>query len=130
MPAISRSSRVPSAATRRPSSSFCSTAARTNLGPYPSKGKNGSSYTISQALRYKKSATEEATARFVFNIHLTADKRTAELSAVEYDDPTGVKEVRNMKPAVRSDVYNLQGHKVATPTAHGIYIMSGNKVVL
>ena len=101
-----------------------------NLGPYPNKGKNGSSYTISQALRYKKSATEEATARFVFNIHLTADKRTAELSAVEYDDPTSVPEVRSMRSEVRSDVYNLQGHKVATPTAHGIYIMSGNKVVL
>lgn len=48
------------------------------LGQYPGKVKNGSDYTIRQAIKYQKNG-ETATAKFVFNIHITADKTGYEL---------------------------------------------------
>ena len=114
-------------------SEFTPSSLTFNFGPYPGKGKNGSDYTVSQALRYKKSTTEEATARFVFNIHLTADKRSAELSAISYNDPTtGI----GCAPRLVNDaemnserLYDLQGRQVTALAHHGLYIVNGKKIV-
>ncbi len=100
------------------------------LGQYPGKGKNGRSYTISQALHYKKSQTEEATARFVFRIHLEANKRSAELAGIVYSDPTGIASVSADTLHAQDAVYDLNGQKVTTPRRHRIYIVNGKKVVL
>ncbi len=102
------------------------------LGPYPGKGKNGADYTITQALVYKQSATATATARFVFNIHLRAGAASAQLSSIDYADPTGVGEV--ISDGVENDgerrgSYDLQGRKVGPATGHGIYIVNGKKVI-
>lgn len=112
-------------------SEFTPSSLTFNIGPYPNKGKNGSSYTVSQALRYKKSTTEEATARFVFNIHLSADKRTVELTAIDYDDPTGIGDAPHLTgEAVKTDkVYDLQGRQVTALAHHGLYIVNGKKIV-
>ena len=114
-------------------SEFTPSSLTFNFGPYPGKGKNGSDYTISQALRYKKSATEEATARFVFNIHLTADKRSAELSAISYNDPTtgvgGVPRLVNDAEMNSERLYDLQGRQVTALAHHGLYIVNGKKIV-
>lgn len=103
-----------------------------NLGPYPDRGRNGADYTLQQALVYKKSATEQAIARFVLRIHLTADKRSAELAAIDYNDPTGISipsSPMNKERVTGGHVYDLQGHSVDTPSHHSIYIVNGEKVL-
>ena len=104
------------------------------LGQYPGKCKNGNDYTISQALVYKKSATEQATARFVFRIHLAAGQKSYELAAIDYNDPTGISEkvkVNSEQFAAATRWYTLQGRLLNNkPTAKGIYINNGRKVVI
>ena len=102
------------------------------LGQYPGKGKNGNDYIISQALVYKKSATEQATARFVFRIHLKAGTAYSVLAATDYNDPTGISSPlrQNAQCEMTNAVYTLQGQKVADDSllSKGIYIKSGRKV--
>ena len=104
------------------------------LGQYPGKCKNGNDYTISQALVYKKSATEQATARFVFRIHLAAGQKSYELAAIDYNDPTGISEkvkVNSEQFAAATRWYTLDGCLLNNkPTAKGIYINNGRKVVI
>lgn len=101
-----------------------------NLGQYPGRGKNGNDYTISQALVYKKSSTEKATARFVFRIHMDADKRAAELASIDYNDPTGIKTITTEgQKSQTNGIYNMSGQRVDSPS-HGIYIINGKKIKL
>ena len=104
------------------------------LGQYPGKGKNGTDYTISQALVYKKSASEQATARFVFRIHLAAGEKSSQLAAIDYDDPTAISErikVKGEESAAATGWYTLQGRLLSgKPTEKGIYINNGCKIVI
>ncbi|MBR0045979.1 MAG: DUF4859 domain-containing protein [Bacteroidaceae bacterium] len=103
------------------------------LGQYPGKSSNGKTYTISQALVYKKSATETATARFVFNVHLAAGDAYAQLSSIEYDDPTGIEDImipNDPKGRTNNKIYDLQGRQVVAPSRPGIYIVNGKKIKL
>ncbi len=59
-----------------------------NIGQYPNLCKNGSDYTIAQALRYKQSDTDEAKAVFVFNVHINSGSTSYELASINYNDPT------------------------------------------
>jgi len=48
---------------------------------------------------------------------------------LDFDEPTGVNEVRGQKEDVRSDFFNLAGQRVAQPTK-GLYIVNGKKVII
>ena len=100
------------------------------LGQYPGKCRNGSDYTISQAFYYKKSATETATARFVFRLHLAQGAASATLANIDYDNPTAIQSVIGNECNRSKGVYNLKGQKTPTPSSHGIYIVNGKKVTL
>ena len=103
------------------------------IGQYPGKCRNGSSYTIAQALRYKKSATESATARFVFRIHIQAGDAYAQLASIDYDAPTGISAIKNKTSShspQTSKVYDLKGHRHDAFGNHGLYVVKGRKVVL
>ena len=104
-----------------------------NLGPYPDKARSGSKYTISQALVYKKSATEVATARFVFNITLQPGAAAVVLSAIDYKDPTtGISDLKsqtsNLKPQT-SNLHDLHGHRLSQPQ-RGVNIINGHPHIL
>ena len=58
-----------------------------SLGQYPGKCAEGKSYTIRQALRYRKNPKEYAQANFVFNITVGGSAATASLRSIEYKDP-------------------------------------------
>ena len=101
-----------------------------NIGQYPGKMKVGNNITIGQAFRYKQSATKEAVARFVFNVHISADRNEVVLYNVEYDDPTSaIGNVTRPATAKPSGTYTLGGQKVPSPTNHGIYIIDGKKEI-
>ncbi len=99
------------------------------IGQYPGKCRNGSDYTISQALYYKKSDSETATARLVFRIHLSQGTATATLASIDYADPTAVKTITTGDRHRNEGIYTLRGQKVSTTTTHGIYIVNGKKVI-
>jgi hypothetical protein len=111
-----------------------------NIGPYPGKGKDGAEYTIIQALHYKDESGHEATARFVFNIHLTSSLRSATLVNVSYNDPTTSIEhnVQQQQDLGRNDIknnrtYNLLGRKINAQqmsVRKSVYIINGKKVIL
>lgn len=112
------------------------------IGQNPGKNSNGTNRTIRQALVYKKSDTETAKASFIFNIHFNASKTDAELSSIEYDDPTtGIKNsnvfTENKEKPI--NVYSLTGQcimrnisskEVASSLPAGIYIVGNKKVVI
>ena len=56
------------------------------LGQYPGKCAEGKSYTIRQALRYRKNPKEYAQANFIFNITVGGTAATATLQSIEYKD--------------------------------------------
>ena len=58
-----------------------------SLGQYPGRCAEGKSYTIRQALRYRKNPKEYAQANFVFNITVGGSAATASLRSIEYKDP-------------------------------------------
>lgn len=104
-----------------------------SLGSYPGKVRNGQDYTITQALRYRKSSTEEATARFVFNIHLQEGAASARLASLDYADPTtglgGTPRLTKEELNNNKGVYDLQGRQVAALPTHGLLIVNGKKIV-
>jgi hypothetical protein len=46
------------------------------------------------------------------------------------DDLTGIHDVRSQMEDGRSDIFDMQGRKVQSPTKKGIYIINGKKVVI
>lgn len=113
-------------------SEFSPTGLSFNIGQYPNRLVVGNDYTIGQALRYKQSADKEATARFIFRVHVTSSDYGAELTSVEYTDPrtTGIEETKtqtsNLKPQI---IYDLQGRRLSKPQK-GLNIINGRKVVV
>lgn len=99
-----------------------------NIGQYPGKVKQGASYTIGQALRYKVADDKEAIARFVFRVHITSNTSGAELVGIDYDDPTGIEAVRLIKDNKNKTIFNLQGLALSNPQP-GINIIDGRKVL-
>ena len=100
-----------------------------NIGQYPGKVKQGSDYTIGQALRYKQAADKEALARFIFRVHITNIDYGAELVSIDYDATTGVDGALRSPQDKRGEVYDLQGRKAGTPNAHSIQISNGRKTL-
>ena len=64
-----------------------------SLGQYPAKCAEGKTYTIRQALRYRKNPKASALANFVFNITVGGSAATAMLRSIEYQNPEAVVEV-------------------------------------
>jgi hypothetical protein len=96
---------------------------------------NGSTYTISQALRYRKTARESATAQFIFNIHIDNTKTDAVLKQIEYTDPTTNAIETVATNATRQDegIYTLTGVKLPNNRSNlpaGIYISEGKKFIV
>ena len=48
---------------------------------------------------------------------------------IDFNEPTGVSEMKVMKTIENQEVYNLAGQRVAQPTK-GLYIVNGKKVVI
>ena len=101
-----------------------------NIGQYPGKVKQGNQYTIAQALRYKDDTGNEATAFFVFRVHITNTEYGASLVSIDTNVPTGIQVITSENDVESGYFYDLQGHKVETPSSRGIYICNGRKVVM
>ena len=63
------------------------------LGQYPGKCAEGKTFTIRQALRYRKNPKEYAQANFVFNITVGGSAATATLRSIAYQNPDAVIEI-------------------------------------
>ena len=100
------------------------------IGQYPGRCKEGDTFTISQALRYRKSPSEYATAKFVFNVRI-GETSSANLTDINYDDPTmGVEATFANSSQGRYQIYDLQGRPVENPSHKGIYIIGHRKYVV
>lgn len=112
------------------------------LGQYPSRCANGSTYTIRQALRYKKSASEEALATFVFNITI-GKAASATLRSIDYADPNtdGISRIVSDNHPSDGMLFDLSGKMIDRKSQgesstklitlkKGIYILNGKKVVV
>lgn len=112
-----------------------------NIGQMPNTCVNGKTYTIRQALRYKK-GSREALAKFIFNIHITSDRKGYELTEVVGDVPGGIS--ASLRPVTSDeartivDVYSLTGQLVKKQVhrasaldglGNGIYVIDGEKIV-
>ena len=86
-----------------------------HIGQYPGRVKQGSDYIIGQALRYKPSADKEATARFVFRVHITNTSYGAELVGIDYDNPSLGVEAVPAKGCKSKAIFNLQGLRLSNP---------------
>ncbi len=110
------------------------------IGQYPGKISVGKDYTIGQILRYKTSDGKEAQARFVFHVHITDGQSGAELTDIDYTDPTpvGIKEVQSSGAQDDGEMVNskssngkwfdLQGRRLTKPQ-RGINIVGGRKIL-
>ena len=94
------------------------------IGQYPNRLQDGQTYTIRQALRYRKS-NEYAVATFVFNVRVGESASTS-LKSVEYTNPAteGIQEIHHQTPNT-NQLYDLQGRKVNGQLAKGILIQNG-----
>ena len=104
------------------------------IGQYPDRCSVGTQYTVRQALRYRNTATDQATATFVFNITI-ADANTASsvrLTGVDYTDPS-TQGIVDVSPSVGQPdgnaVYDLSGRRISTPRKGAINIIDGRKVL-
>lgn len=99
------------------------------IGPYPDKARNGQTFTVTQALRYRKSSTEEATARFVFNVRLQAGAASVQLSDIAYHAPATTVERTYASRRSPATVFDLLGHPAGPSARHSICIVNGKKVI-
>jgi hypothetical protein len=101
-----------------------------NVGQYPNRLTIGNDYTIGQALRYKQSADKEATARFIFRVHVTSSDYGAQLASIDYTDPRSldINQIENGELRINNH-YDLQGRKLSKPQK-GINIINGHKVAV
>lgn len=104
------------------------------IGQYPGRCSNSETFTISQALKYRKTEDKIATAIFVFNITLDGDKTKATLKNIEYSDPTGISDITIADDKENGRIYDLKGQVVSNNGTDnlkpGIYIMNHKKVVI
>ena len=111
-------------------SEFAPSGLTFSIGQYPNKLAVGNNYTIGQILRYKASATIEAQARFVFNVHITDSQYGAELISVDYADPrtVNIPTLHHTPSTSIQSAYDLQGRPV-TKQQTGINIVGGRKIL-
>ena len=102
-----------------------------NIGQKPGSVSQGSDYTIGQILRYKQADGKEAMARFIFQVHITNTEYGATLTNIEYNNPTGIREVHPSPTANHQSqaIFNLQGRQLKQPQK-GINIIEGRKTVV
>ena len=104
------------------------------IGQYPGKVSNGDTFRIAQALKYRKNAAKNATAKFIFNVTIDAGASACKLRSIEYSDPTGISGVRAEAGQGPQRIYGLNGMEVSGKAsgrlAPGIYIMDGKKVMV
>ncbi|MBR4844899.1 MAG: DUF4859 domain-containing protein, partial [Bacteroidaceae bacterium] len=111
------------------------------IGQMPNTCVNGNTYTIRQALRYKK-GEKEALVKFVFNLHIDSSRTGVELTSVEGNVPGGTYDaILPLLPDKNQsvvDVYSATGvllkcqvnsHVALDNLAKGIYIVNGKKVI-
>lgn len=121
-------------------SEFTPSSLTFNIGNYPNLA-NGHTYTLSQTLVYRKSATETAKAQFIFHIHLDAQKTGVSLASVKYDADHAVSiEGTKAEAAPQAvDVYSLNGTLVKSHAGadqatdglkRGLYIIGNKKVAV
>ena len=111
-------------------SEFAPSSLTFNIGQYPNKVKQGSDYTIGQALRYKYAADKEAIARFIFRVHITNSDYGFQVADIDYDDPTTLISLPSASaPAASTHLFDMLGRPQSAPL-HGIGIINGRKVVM
>ena len=95
---------------------------------------NGETYSIAQALKYRKTSKYIATAKFVFNITLDANTTECKLRSIDYSDPTGISGVSASNEQGSHRVFGINGIEVsgkdADHLAPGIYIMNHKKIMV
>lgn len=112
-----------------------------NIGNYPNKVTNGSTYTISQTLLYRKSATETAKAQFIFHVHFDAKQTGVKLASVKYDANHAVSiEGTPVTPTSSLvNVYSIDGtlikknvptNQAAEGLRKGLYIIGDKKIAI
>ena len=100
-----------------------------SIGQYPGRCAEGSSYTIRQALVYKKNPRETATATFTFHITVGGTTASAILRSIDYADPTtqGITTLPWARTSGPVKVFDMQGRQLSHPQP-GINIIDGQKV--
>jgi len=104
------------------------------LGQYPGRCTDGKTYTIRQALRYRKTPREYANATFVFNITL-GDATNVSLRSIDYTNPDtdGIvtyQMTQRPNDTANRPVYDLQGRRVESgQPKKGLYIVDGRKTI-
>jgi hypothetical protein len=108
------------------------------LGQYPGRCTNGKTYTIRQALRYRKNPREYANATFIFNVTIGSTTNVS-LRSIDYTNPDteGIVATQNDKEQMINDNwYDLQGRRVSesdiqhSALKKGLYIVPGHKKVM
>jgi len=99
-----------------------------NIGQYPGKCQEGKTYTIRQALRYRKNASTYGRATFIFNITIGGSAPSVSLTSTDYVVPAAIQEVRS-ETSAHQPVFDLQGRRLTAPKK-GINIIGGKKVVV
>ena len=110
------------------------------IGQFPGANTNGTRRTIREALRYKDSAGNTATAYLIFNITFqTATTARCHLASIAYNTPDGITtpHATHSKPQVPGYCYSLNGQRIGKkesgkttqPTGFPfrIYILNGQK---
>ncbi len=108
------------------------------IGQYPARCAEGSTYTIAQALRYRKGSAY-AKALFVFHVKIDSSSPAAfYMPTIDYKDPTGIQGVEMDEARVKdAAVYDLSGrriaadvHQLGSSLQQGMYLIGGKKVLV
>ena len=108
------------------------------IGQYPARCAEGSTYTIAQALRYRKGSAY-AKALFVFHVKIdSSSPATFYMPTIDYKDPTGIQGVEMDEARVKdAAVYDLSGRRIAADVnqlgsslQQGMYLIGGKKVLV
>jgi hypothetical protein len=111
-------------------SEFVPSSMTFTIGQYPGRLKENDTYKIGQAICYRDANGKQVFARFWFTIHVTPDKVGAQLSSMEYEDPTGMKAITSNSQQASKGIFTLSGQEVETITHKGVYIIDGKKRVM
>jgi len=111
------------------------------VGLHPSNTQAGNTNTVRFGMKFRKSATEQATALFNFNITISNDANSATRGETLYDEAhaTGITATPLQRTSSAGTVYSIDGRSVgpADDTSAtlaglqpGLYIISGRKVLV
>ena len=104
-----------------------------SLGQSPGKCAEGSTYTIRQALRYRKNPREYAQANFIFHITVGGSTASAILREIDYTNPDlvgiSLPDADAATSTPEAPIYDLQGRRLAT-LRKGINIVGGRKIIV